>query len=148
MPSIVYICFFGGFEGHWLLRAPGGGGLKQDSMASVQDSLSQDRSFSWHPWGQQWKGCGSPQAKRVGLLWCIWKVLSSSRILCLAISLYSPLSKASLGKAQGNKAIHCHKIYHLLNRASVATELFTSPRDGRTRQLLAPNSTAQRPRRV
>lgn len=50
MPSIVYICFFGGFEGHWLLRAPGVGGLKQDSMASAQDSLSQDRSFSWHPW--------------------------------------------------------------------------------------------------
>lgn len=57
-------------------------------------------------------------------------------------TLYSPLSKANLAKAQGNKAIHFHKIYHLLNRASVAKALFTSQRDGQTQQLLAPNSTA------
>lgn len=48
------------------------------------------------------------------------KVLSSAHTPYPAISLYSPLSKAKLGEAQGNKAIHFHRIYHLLNRQSLS----------------------------
>lgn len=111
MASIVYGFFLGGPEGHWLLRARG---IKY-STASTQGNLSQARSFPWNPCESLWKDCHCPQAKRVGLE----KVLSSPHIPCPAISLYSPLSKAKLGKAPGNKAIHFHRIYHLLNRQSL-----------------------------
>lgn len=76
------------------------------------------------------------------------KVLSSAHIPYPAIFLYSPLSKAKLGEAQGNKAIHFHRIYHLLNRHSLCGQGVIYISSGWTQQLLAPNSTVGRPRRV
>lgn len=131
------------------LRAPGSRakGIEENSTVAAQGRLSRARSFPWHPREPQRKHCCYPHDQRVGLLGCIWKVLSLPHILC-PVFLFTPFSKVNLGKAQGNKAIHFHKIYHLLNGASVARVLFTSCWDGRTQQLLAPNSTARRPRRV
>jgi hypothetical protein len=109
MASLVYVFFLGGPEGHWLLRARG----IEYSTASTQGSLSQVRSFPWHPCESLRKDCHCPQVKSGGLE----KVLSSPHIPCPALS--SPLSKAKLGKAEGNRAIHFHRIYHLLNRQSL-----------------------------